>query len=78
MALYRPVLVGAKTAAKCGRGLHCIADVCVTPLGSSHSPSVGALVAKAVKVIRDYPANPTLVTHTHGYGTNVEGNMADV
>mmetsp|Transcript_13427 Transcript_13427/g.34387 ORF Transcript_13427/g.34387 Transcript_13427/m.34387 type:complete len:146 (+) Transcript_13427:87-524(+) len=56
--------------------LHCIADVCVVPLGAARSPSVGGLVAKAVKLIQDHPGE--LITHTHSYGTNVEGEMEDV
>ena len=52
--------------------MHVIADICVTPLGLG--PSVSGEVRRAVELLRD----AGLETHTHAYGTNVEGEWDDV
>ena len=58
---------------RCAR-LHCVADLCVVPLGGE-SARVGDTVKKAVALLH---SNPALKTLTHGYGTNIEGEVDDV
>jgi len=48
--------------------MNVIVDLCVVPLGVG--VSVSAYVAECVRVLRD----AGLATHTHAYGTNIEGD----
>ncbi len=49
-----------------------IVDLCVVPMGVG--VSVSEHVAECVRILRD----AGLETHTHAYGTNVEGEWDDV
>jgi len=52
--------------------MNVIVDLCVVPLGVG--VSVSAYVAECVRVLRD----AGLATHTHAYGTNIEGDWDQV
>lgn len=53
--------------------LHCIADVCLVPIGTG-SPSVSDYVTIAENEIRKSPLKSTL----HSAGTTIEGEWTDV
>jgi uncharacterized protein (TIGR00106 family) len=59
------------------RYLHCIADFCVVPLGAPGGASVSKEVASVMTLLKEHN-NGSLKTKTHAYGTNIEGEMADV
>lgn len=48
--------------------MNVIVDLCVVPLGVG--VSVSPYVAECVRILRD----AGLATHTHAYGTNIEGD----
>ncbi len=52
--------------------MHVIVDLCVVPIGAG--VSVSSHVAECVRILRA----AGLTTHTHAYGTNVEGNWDEV
>eukprot|EP00457_Paulinella_chromatophora_P016612 gb/GEZN01017454.1/.p1 GENE.gb/GEZN01017454.1/~~gb/GEZN01017454.1/.p1 ORF type:complete len:169 (+),score=12.06 gb/GEZN01017454.1/:10-516(+) len=57
------------------RDLHCVADICIIPIGAPGSgPSVAVHVASCVKLLQDRK----LKIVNHAFGTNVEGEMSDV
>lgn len=52
--------------------MNVIVDLCVVPLGVG--VSVSSYVAECVRVLRE----AGLATHTHAYGTNIEGDWDQV
>ena len=53
--------------------MHCVADICVIPIGTP-SPSVSPQIALAQRII----SSSGLTYKMHGYGTGIEGEMSDV